>query len=306
MTPLKFNCTKKFENHSLKSAFSLMQNNNSTPKGNNRSVTCLNFPKLYSKLKYNTRNKTNSDNKSISDTNSISSEIKTNINNIDNINSAIKILHYPELAQKQISTNTVNILPNLFPKNIPSRLHQYKYLNSFNKITGVSPMFLFKPKKTVYKKFLSDNYRKNNEQIINKINMEYKQKNDSILNAVKYKDGIIMKGMNYKKYHFFPHEKMNILVFHQKLMEENLKRFENRRKFEGLKKLENKNIKNIFDKRRSISNDNIFLPRVFGKRKSRKYLTKNFYTTKNLKKSVQNVVDSEINKVTLDYKFYYD
>ena len=309
ITPLKFNYTKKFENNSLKSAFSFMQNTNSTPRGNNKSVTCLNFPKLYSKLRYITRNKTNSDNKSmISDTNSNSSEIKTNNNNnnVENINSAIKILHYPDLTQKQLSTNTLNILPNIFPKNISSRIHQYKYLNSFNKITGFSPMFLFKPKKTVYKKYLSDNYRKNNEQIINKINMEYKQKNDSILNAVKYKDGIFMKGMNYKKYYFFPHEKMNILAFHQKLMEENLRRFENRRKFEGLKKLEKKNINNIFDKRRSISNDNIFVPRAFGKRKSRKYFTKNFYTTKNLKKSVQNMVDSEINKVTLDYKFYYD
>ena len=232
ITPLKFNYTKKFENNSLKSAFSFMQNTNSTPRGNNKSVICLNFPKLYSKLRYITRNKTNSDNKSmISDTNSNSSEIKTNNNNnnVENINSAIKILHYPDLTQKQLSTNTLNILPNIFPKNISSRIHQYKYLNSFNKITGFSPMFLFKPKKTVYKKYLSDNYRKNNEQIINKINMEYKQKNDSILNAVKYKDGIFMKGMNYKKYYFFPHEKMNILAFHQKLMEENLRRFENRR-----------------------------------------------------------------------------
>ncbi len=307
MTQQEFNSSNKPENHSLKNVFSPMKNNNSNIKGNNKSVTCLNFPKLYSKLKYS-RNKANSEDKSISDTNSNSSEINTNNNNNIDINLAIKIYHYPDSTKKEMPTNFFNILPNIFPQNISSKLHQYKYLNSFNKISGgfFSPMFLFKPKKTTYKKFLSENYRKNNEEIINKFRMEYKQRNDSILNAVKNKDGIFIKGMNYKKYYFFPHKKMNILVFHKKIMEENLKRFENRRKLQGMKKLENKNINNILDKRRSISNDNIFIPRAFNKRKSRKFFTKNFYTTKNLKNAVQNVVNSEVNKVTLDYKFYYD
>ena len=73
MTQQEFNSSNNPENHSLKNVFSPMKNNNSNIKGNNKSVTCLNFPKLYSKLKYS-RNKANSEDKSISDINSNSSD----------------------------------------------------------------------------------------------------------------------------------------------------------------------------------------------------------------------------------------
>ena len=84
-------------------------------------------------------------------------------------------------------------------------------------------------------------------------------------------------------------------------MEENLERFEKRRKIENIKKLVNKN---IYDKRRSISNDDIFVERAFNKRKTRKFYTRNFYTKRNLKNRIENVVDYEINKVIFNKKLF--
>ena len=129
---------------------------------------------------------------------------------------------------------------------------------------------------------------------------KYKEKNDSILNVVQKSDGYSIKGMKFKKYFFFPHEKMNILFFHKKIMAENIERFEKRRKIENYKKIENKN---RYDKRRSISNDDIFIQRAFDKRKTRKFFTKYFYTKKNLKDRIENMVDFEFNKVMVSNKF---
>ena len=81
-------------------------------------------------------------------------------------------------------------------------------------------------------------------------------------------------------------------------MEKNMKRFEKKRKIESLKKIENRF---IIDKRRSISNENIFTPLAFVKRKSRKFHTRNFLTTKNFKNKIQNMVDTEINKVSINF-----
>ena len=91
---------------------------------------------------------------------------------------------------------------------------------------------------------------------------------------------------------------MNIYFFHRDIMEINNKKLEKRRKIESLKKLENRN---LLDKRRSISNENLFTPFAFVKRKSRKFLTRNFLTTKNLKNKIQNMVDTEINKVSINF-----
>ena len=55
-----FNTSEKSQNNSIRSIYSLLKNNTSTSKIKNNSLTCLNFPKLYSKLKYK-RNKGNND-----------------------------------------------------------------------------------------------------------------------------------------------------------------------------------------------------------------------------------------------------
>ena len=281
-----FNSSKKSNNKTLSSVVSLFKNNSSTYRNNNRSLNCLNFPKLYPKLKYS-RNKINNENKSFSDSSSIS-ENKTKLD----VKSSLQILHFPLTRKKQFSTDN-HVISNY--KNKISNLYQNRNLNSINKINeGCSPMLFFTKKQNCYTKFLSDTYYKNNRKVINMFNTRYKERTDSILNIKQTEDGYCIKGIKYKKYYFFPHEKMNILLFHKKIMAENLERFEKRRKIENIKKLVNKN---IYDKRRSISNDDIFVERAFNKRKTRKFYTRNFYTKRNLKNKIENVVDYEINKV---------
>ena len=53
-----FNSSLKTQNNSLNSVCSLIKNKNSISEQRNQSLTCLNFPKIYSKLRY-TRNKQN-------------------------------------------------------------------------------------------------------------------------------------------------------------------------------------------------------------------------------------------------------
>ena len=281
-----FNNSQKFQNSSLISAFSSIKNNSSFSKNNNRNATCINFPKLYSKLKYS-RNKENITNKS-------NTEIRTNSENLsqidnNNITQAINICHYPSLTQNKISSEKKYFIPNVIK-------------NKFNKINELycSPMILFQPKMNNYKKFLSEQYKVNNKNIINKFGTKFKQRNDSILNILQTNEAYIIKGKQYKKYIFYPHEKMNVYFFHRDIMEKNMKRFEKKRKIESLKKIENRF---IIDKRRSISNENIFTPLAFVKRKSRKFHTRNFLTTKNFKNKIQNMVDTEINKVSINFNF---
>ena len=281
-----FNNSQKFQNSSLISAFSSIKNSSSFSKNNNRNATCINFPKLYSKLKY-CRNRENIASKS-------NTEIKSNLENIsqiDNINltQSINIRHYPSLTQNKVSSDKKYFIPNVIK-------------NKFNKIneSSCSPMILFQPKMNIYKKFLSEQYKANNKNIINMFGTKFKQKNDSILNILQTNEAFIIKGKSYKKYLFYPHEKMNVYFFHRDIMEKNIKIFEKKRKIESLKKIENKF---IIDKRRSISNENIFSPLAFVKRKSRKFHTRNFLTTNNLKNRIQNMVDTEINKVSINFNF---
>ena len=288
-----FNSSKKSNNKTLSSVVSILKNNSSTYRNNNRSLNCLNFPKLYPKLKYS-RNKINNENISFSDSSSIS-ENKTKLD----VKSSLQILHFPLTRKKQFSTDN-HVISNY--KNKISNLYQNRNLNSINKTNeGCSPMLFFTKKQNVYTKFLSDTYYKNNRKVINMFNTRYKERTDSILNVKRNEDGYCIKGIKYKKYYFFPHEKMNILLFHKKIMEENLERFEKRRKIENIKKLVNKN---IYDKRRSISNDDIFVERAFNKRKTRKFYTRNFYTKRNLKNKIENVVDYEINNVIFNKKLF--
>lgn len=288
-----FNSSKKSNNKTLSSVVSLFKNNSSTFRNNNRSLNCLNFPKLYPKLKYS-RNKINNETISFSDSSSIS-ENKTKLD----VKSSLQILHFPLTRKKQFSTDN-HVISNY--KNNISNLYQNRNLNSINKTNeGCSPMFFFTKKQNGYTKFLSDTYYKNNRKVINMFNTRYKERTDNILNVKRNEDGYCIKGIKYKKYYFFPHEKMNILLFHKKIMAENLERFEKRRKIENIKKLVNKN---IYDKRRSISNDDIFVERSFNKRKTRKFYTRNFYTKRNLKNKIENVVDYEINKVIFNKKLF--
>ena len=279
-----FNNSRNSQNNSIISVISSFKNTSIFSKSHNRNATCLNFPKLYSKLRYN-RIKQSSEGTSYS-------EKKTNLetqSQLDNSNftQVISICHYPNINQNKISSEKKYLLPNIIR-------------NKFNKINEsyYSPMILFQPKMNDYKKFLSDKYKLNNKSVINLFGTRYKQKNDSILNILQTKEAFFIRGKPYKKYIFYPHEKMNVYFFHRDIMEINNKKLEKRRKIESLKKLDNRN---LLDKRRSISNENLFTPFAFVKRKSRKFLTRNFLTTKNLKNKIQNMVDTEINKVSINF-----
>ena len=306
-TSIIFNTSEKSQNNSLRSVNSLLKNNSSTPKNRSKNITCLNFPKLYSKLKY-TRNKSNIFNESLSSktryTNNNKSISKKPNNNL-NIKKALNIYHYPFLTKRQISTNTRYLLPNIESnktQNIIPKLHNFNYLYYFNKTKEqYSPSFLLKRNKNDYTKFLSENYVKNNKKIINMITTRYKERNDSILNVVQKTDGYYIKGIKFKNYFFFNHEKMNILFFHKKIMAENIQRFEKRRKKENLKKNDAK--KKVYDIKRTISSDDIFVPRSFDKRKTRKFLTNFLYSKRNLKNKIENMVDYEINNVMVSNKF---
>ena len=172
-----FNSSKKSNNKTLSSVVSLFKNNSSTYRNNNRSLNCLNFPKLYPKLKYS-RNKINNENLSFSDSSSIS-ENKTKLD----VKSSLQILHFPLTRKKQFSTDNP-VLSNY--KNKISNLYQNRNLNSINKTNeGCSPMFFFTKKQNSYTKFLSDTYYKNNRKVINMLNTRYKERTDSILNVKK-------------------------------------------------------------------------------------------------------------------------
>ena len=297
-----FNSSEKTQNNSLRTILTVKKNSSSTSKYRSRSLTCLNFPKLYSKIKYK-RIGTDIQNKLFSPTSYINTERKPKLN----IKTALKIYTYPKSRKKQISTNTKYFLPNIENNKISnhinfSKIHHFNFLNSLNRANfDYSSMFLSKRNNNNYTKYLSDSYRQNNKQIINMINTKYKEKNDSILNVVKKNDGFYIKGQKYISYFFYQHEKMDILSFHKKIMNENMQRFAKRKKIENLKIQQFKN-RNLFEKRRSISNDDIFIPRAFNKRRTRKFFTKNFYTKKNLQNKIDNMIDYEINKVTVNKK----
>ena len=294
-----YNISEITLNNSLKTAFSLLKNNSIASKFKSRNLTCLNFPKLYSKIKY----KRITQNNSFEETRHSNSNKKPKLN----INKSLRIYNYPSHKKKQESTTTRSLLPKIennktSPHNY-SRINHFNYLNSLNKPdVDYSSIFLSKRAKNNYTKYLSESYRKNTRHIINILNDKYKQKTDSILNMVEKNDGFYIKGMKYNRYFFYKHEKMNILLFHQKIMNDNIKRFQKRRKVQNLKIKPFENI-NTFDKRRSISTDDIFIQRAFNKRKTRKYFTRNFYTKNNLKNQIANMVDYETNKVMVNNKF---
>ena len=286
-----FNSSLKTQNNSLNSICSLIKNKHSISEYRNQSLTCLNFPKIYSKLRY-TRNKQNILKNSYTSKTSFTRENKKSKLNI---NSTITIFNYP-YKENKTAINTRYIEKNIESNKTNSRLYNFKYHNySKENNDEYFPEFLFKRKKNNYTKYLSEKYRKNNKKVINMVNIKYKEKKDSILHIIQKDNCFFIKGKKYKKYYFFPHEKMNFLLFHQKLMKENSERCEKRIKIENLKILRNKN---IYDQRKSISTNDMLFKREFNQRKEKKHFTKFFYTKNNLKNKLENMVDYEINRAT--------
>ena len=289
-----FNISLKTQNNSLNSICSLKKNTISNSEKTNKSLTCLNFPKIYSKLKYTRNNQKILKNSLTSQTN-YTREIKKPKINL-NINSTLRIFHYPS-KENLTSINTSNVFQNtvLEQNKTNSKMYNFKFFKPLNERNAeYYNEFITKGKKNAYTKFLSESYRKNNRKIIDIFNIRYKQKQDSILNVIQKDNCYFIQGRKYNKYFFLEHEKMNYLLFHQKIMDENKQRFAKKKKIENLKKLMNKNIND--DRRRSISTEDIFIKRAIDKRKTRRNYTKFFYTKNNLKKKIENMVQYEINR----------
>ena len=125
-----FNNSEKSPNNSLRSINSLIKNSSSTPKNRSKNITCLNFPKLYYKLKY-TRNKNNIENKSISSEMRYTSDNNASIrkNKNSNINKGLSIYHYPLMSQRQISTNTRYMLPIIESNKTQNKYTKLNHLN---------------------------------------------------------------------------------------------------------------------------------------------------------------------------------
>ena len=275
-----FNNSSKSQNRSLISLYSNLKtnkNNFSKEKSLNGNYTGLNFPKLYPKLKYISRNNFN---------NGKSKSIKK-------IKTALKIIHYPN----KNNDNKKLISPKKYDLN---NIH---YINSTYNKKLIPSLFFKKRTMNDYCKFLNSKYNENNRYIINKINSEFKQKNDNLLNKVENKDGFYIRGIEYRKYYFYPLQEMNLSVFHKKLMKENKERFERRKKL-LLKKKINNSEENKNGRRRSISNDNNFIFRPDNRRKTIRYYTKIFYTHKNLENQIKNMIDYEVNNVVIENKLY--
>ena len=186
-------------------------------------------------------------------------------------------------------------ITNKLQNKTNSKMYNFKFFKPLNERNAeYYNEFITKGKKNAYTKFLSESYRKNNRKIIDIFNIRYKQKQDSILNVIQKDNCFFIQGRKYNKYFFLEHEKMNYLLFHQKIMDENKQRFAKKKKIENLKKLMNKNIND--DRRRSISTEDIFIKRAIDKRKTRRNYTKFFYTKNNLKKKIENMVQYEINR----------
>ena len=154
-----FNSSSNSQNKSIMSIYSLLKNNKNNKSSRiplNGSFTCLNFPKLYPKLKYS-RNKNNNDTEK----------------SITKINTALKIYHYPEIKSqnKQLSQSS--------RYNSNSNIHNMN--NTYN--TKLIPLLFFK-KRTLndyLKKFelpLSDTIpiNENNASFELALNIKYASK----------------------------------------------------------------------------------------------------------------------------------
>ena len=313
-----FNNSEKTQYQFLNTGFSVINQNTSTPKKFNNSLTNMRFPKLLlktrsKKMLKNSKNKTQYSDESNYSNNTQKKSFKDsfNIYNFLKKEESNKFLPNLRYDNNNDNNNKNNEKSNEIEhqnKSIPLLYNNYQSIkdklnNYFNYYDSI---FNVKTKKTDYTRSLSCDYEKDNRNVIDLFTTRFKQKNDSILNVVRNNDGYYIKGLKYKKYFFFPHKKMNILAFHQNIMSNNINQIKERRNMEIFNKKRNEELKKlkIRSKRKSYFNsDEKFLEDNIFNRSRKRHWTKNYVIRKKMKQKIEEVVDDEINNVLHSLKF---
>ena len=294
-----FNNSQKTEYNFLKTGFSIINKSTSSPKKFNISLTAIKFPKIFLKLKNKNKKSTFLYNNSMENIKSKQKkELKDSFNILnftkketDKNSTILPNLRYSQnnTKENEIPNKSTPLLYNNF-QNIKNKANNY--LNYYDLIFSV------KTKKTSYTKSLSSDYEKDNKNVIEYYNTRFKQKNDSILNVVRNNEGFYIKGLEYKKYYFTPHKKVNILAFHKNIMNNNIKHIKEMREMEIIRKRKEEE-KRYRDKNRKttyINKDDHFLNETFSRSRKRHW-TKNYVIRKKMKKKIEEIVDEEFNNV---------
>lgn len=305
-----FNNSEKTQYQFLNTGFSVINQNTSTPKKFNNSLTNMRFPKLLlitrnKKMLKNNKNKTQYSDASNYSNNTQKKSFKDSFNIYNFLKKEESNKFLPNLRYDSNNKNNEKSNDNEIEhqnKSIPLLYNNYQSIkdklnNYFNYYDSI---FNVKTKKTDYTRSLSCDYEKDNRNVIDLFTTRFKQKNDSILNVVRNNDGYYIKGLKYKKYFFFPHKKMNILAFHQNIMSNNINQIKERRKMELFNKKRNEELKKLKNrsKRKSYFNsDEKFLEDNIFNRSRKRHWTKNYVIRKKMKQKIEEVVDDEINNV---------
>jgi hypothetical protein len=311
-----FNNSEKTQYQFLNTGFSVINQNTSTPKKFNNSLTNMRFPKLLlktrnKKMLKNNKNKTQYSDVSNYSNNTQKKSFKDSFNIYNFLKKEESNKFLPNLRYDNNNKNNEKSNDNEIEhqnKSIPLLYNNYQRIkdklnNYFNYYDSI---FNVKTKKTDYTRSLSCDYEKDNRNVIDLFTTRFKQKNDSILNVVRNNEGYYIKGMKYKKYFFFPHKKMNILAFHQNIMSNNINQIKERRKMEIFNKKRNEELKKLKNrsKRKSYFNsDEKFLEDNIFNRSRKRHWTKNYVIRKKMKQKIEEVVDDEINNVLHSLKF---
>ena len=166
--------------------------------------------------------------------------------------------------------------------------------NIFNYYDSI---FMMQTKKTDYRKDLSSDFVKDNRVVINSLSTKFKQKHDSILNVLHNNEGYYyIKGLEYKKYLFYPHKKQNILNFHQNLMAKNFDIFQEKRRLENLKNNQGKKSPIHNSSLNNIRSDNILNKNIIPKKKKR-HMSINYFLRKKMNQKIEEIINDEMNKV---------
>ena len=300
-----FNNSEKSNNNLLKTGFSVLNHNTSTSRKFNNSITAVKFPKILFKTRnkklyiQKQKNKTQYNDDTVYSNSQLKKSFNSSFNILhldtknDKTNKIAKNLRYNKnksIKNKELENESINLtlLYNNYQniKNVANNF--YNYYDS---------IFPLKLKMTDYRKNLSCDYEKDNKNVIDMLTTRFKQKNDSILNVVRNKDGYYIKGLKYKKYYFYPHKKMNILAFHQNIMNYNIKQIKQRNILENLRKKRNEE-KKIMNQRTAYLNDNDnFLKENIFSRNRKRHWTKNYVIRKKMKQKIEEIVDDEIHNV---------
>ena len=312
-----FNNSEKTYNQFFNTGFSVINQNTSTSKKFNNSITNIRFPKLLLKTRNKKMLKNNKNKTQYSDISNYSNYTqKKSFKESYNIYHFIKKEEsnklFPNLRYNNINNNISN--KNNSKESDYEIEHQSRsiplfynnYQNIKNKITNYfnhyDSIFNVKTKKTDYTKSLSCDYDKDNRNVIDLFTTKFKQKNDSILNVVQNNDGYYIKGLKYKKYFFFAHKKMNILAFHQKIMSNNIDQIKEKRKMENYNKKRNEELKKRQNRNKRTSyfnSDEKFLEDSIFNRSRKRHWTKNYVIRKKMKQKtmVQKVNIKNLNLV---------